>query len=41
MTAPASRYAAKPWLALLDDAQRAPIDPADSLVHEEGQGVAA
>ncbi|MFF3939440.1 class I adenylate-forming enzyme family protein [Streptomyces phaeofaciens] len=28
-----SRYAAKPWLALLDDAQRAPIDPADSLVH--------
>ncbi|KRD16238.1 MULTISPECIES: class I adenylate-forming enzyme family protein [unclassified Streptomyces] len=33
MTAPASRYAAKPWLALLDDAQRAPIEPADSLVH--------
>ncbi|MFF6826879.1 AMP-binding protein [Streptomyces longwoodensis] len=29
----ASRYAARPWLALLDDAQRAPIDPADSLVH--------
>ncbi|MFD5574572.1 class I adenylate-forming enzyme family protein [Streptomyces cadmiisoli] len=28
-----SRYAAKPWLALLDDAQRAPVDPADSLVH--------
>ncbi|MFE8945726.1 class I adenylate-forming enzyme family protein [Streptomyces sp. NPDC007856] len=28
-----SRYAARPWLALLDDAQRAPIDPADSLVH--------
>ncbi|MEH0442996.1 AMP-binding protein [Streptomyces sp. B21-102] len=24
---------AKPWLALLDDAQRAPIEPADSLVH--------
>ncbi|MDQ0682783.1 long-chain acyl-CoA synthetase [Streptomyces achromogenes] len=33
MTAPASRYEAKPWLALLDDAQRAPIEPADSLVH--------
>ncbi|MCW7943079.1 acyl-CoA synthetase [Streptomyces hygroscopicus] len=29
----ASRYAAKPWLALLDDAQRAPIGPAESLVH--------
>ncbi|MGW5610324.1 class I adenylate-forming enzyme family protein [Streptomyces sp. NPDC003753] len=29
----ASRYAAKPWLALLDDAQRAPISPADSLPH--------
>ncbi|WP_051113575.1 class I adenylate-forming enzyme family protein [Streptomyces davaonensis] len=28
-----SGYADKPWLALLDDAQRAPIDPADSLVH--------
>jgi long-chain acyl-CoA synthetase len=28
-----SRYAAKPWVALLNDAQRAPIDPADSLVH--------
>ncbi|MFG2575479.1 class I adenylate-forming enzyme family protein [Streptomyces sp. NPDC048481] len=33
MTQPASRYAAKPWLALLDDAQRAPIEPADSPVH--------
>lgn len=34
MTAtPASRYAAKPWLPLLDEAQRAPVDPADSLVH--------
>ncbi|MEU6402696.1 AMP-binding protein [Streptomyces sp. NPDC046985] len=31
--APASRYAAKPWLALLDDRQRAPVAPADSLVH--------
>jgi long-chain acyl-CoA synthetase len=29
----ASRYAAKPWLALLTDAQRAPVHPADSLVH--------
>ncbi|MGW1256787.1 class I adenylate-forming enzyme family protein [Streptomyces sp. NPDC002513] len=28
-----SRYAAKPWLALLDDIQRAPVRPADSLVH--------
>ncbi|MDN3022125.1 AMP-binding protein [Streptomyces sp. S.PB5] len=28
-----SRYAAKPWVALLSDAQRAPIDPDDSLVH--------
>ncbi|WP_181796944.1 class I adenylate-forming enzyme family protein [Streptomyces sp. WELS2] len=31
MTAP--RYADRPWLALLTDAQRAPLDPADSLVH--------
>ncbi|MGI5141151.1 MULTISPECIES: class I adenylate-forming enzyme family protein [unclassified Streptomyces] len=29
----ASPYAAKPWLALLDDAQRSPVSPADSLVH--------
>lgn len=29
----ASRYAAKPWLSLLDDVQRAPVSPADSLVH--------
>ncbi|MEW2623096.1 AMP-binding protein [Streptomyces sp. NPDC048106] len=28
-----SPYASRPWLALLDDAQRAPVDPADSLVH--------
>ncbi|NUR66283.1 MAG: acyl--CoA ligase, partial [Streptomyces sp.] len=28
-----SLYAAKPWVALLNDAQRAPMDPADSLVH--------
>ncbi|MGW5637898.1 class I adenylate-forming enzyme family protein [Streptomyces sp. NPDC003832] len=33
-------YAAKPWLALLDDAQRAPIDPADSLVHALRRAVA-
>ncbi|WP_369239003.1 class I adenylate-forming enzyme family protein [Streptomyces sp. R21] len=31
MTAPT--YADKPWVALLNDAQRGPIDPADSLVH--------
>lgn len=29
----AVRYADRPWLALLTDAQRAPLDPADSLVH--------
>ncbi|MFH8795127.1 class I adenylate-forming enzyme family protein [Streptomyces sp. NPDC017941] len=28
-----SRYAAKPWLGLLNDAQRAPVTPAASLVH--------
>ncbi|MEV7890296.1 class I adenylate-forming enzyme family protein [Streptomyces sp. NPDC002817] len=28
-----SLYAAKPWVALLNDAQRAPIAPDDSLVH--------
>ncbi|MEU6260116.1 AMP-binding protein [Streptomyces sp. NPDC047043] len=28
-----SRYAAKPWVALLNEAQRAPVNPADSLVH--------
>ncbi|WP_330456882.1 AMP-binding protein [Streptomyces sp. NBC_00820] len=28
-----SPYTARPWLALLDEAQRAPVDPADSLVH--------
>ncbi|QOV45780.1 class I adenylate-forming enzyme family protein [Streptomyces chromofuscus] len=28
-----SRYAARPWLALLDEAQRAPVSPDDSLVH--------
>ncbi|MEV1066482.1 AMP-binding protein [Streptomyces sp. NPDC050263] len=38
--APVSRYAAKPWLDLLDDAQRAPIDPADSLVHAFRRSVA-
>ncbi|MFF7355493.1 class I adenylate-forming enzyme family protein [Streptomyces filipinensis] len=29
----AARYADRPWLALLDDVQRGPVDPADSLVH--------
>ncbi|MCX4975788.1 class I adenylate-forming enzyme family protein [Streptomyces sp. NBC_00620] len=28
-----SAYAAQPWLALLNDVQRAPVSPADSLVH--------
>ncbi|MEU6147108.1 AMP-binding protein [Streptomyces sp. NPDC047081] len=28
-----SRYAAKPWVALLNEAQRADIHPVDSLVH--------
>ncbi|WP_333756505.1 class I adenylate-forming enzyme family protein [Streptomyces sp. IBSBF 3352] len=28
-----SRYAAKPWLALLTEAQRAPVAPDDSVVH--------
>ncbi|BBC96953.1 class I adenylate-forming enzyme family protein [Streptomyces griseofuscus] len=28
-----SPYAAKPWLALLNEAQRVPVAPADSLVH--------
>jgi long-chain acyl-CoA synthetase len=33
MTAPGSRYAAKPWLDLLTDAQKAPLHPEASLVH--------
>ncbi|MFI0165988.1 class I adenylate-forming enzyme family protein [Streptomyces sp. NPDC017095] len=37
----ASPYAARPWLALLHSAQRAPVDPADSLVHALGDAVAA
>ncbi|MYX94367.1 AMP-binding protein [Streptomyces sp. SID486] len=36
----ASPYAARPWLALLDEAQRAPVDPADSLVHALRDAVA-
>jgi long-chain acyl-CoA synthetase len=28
-----SRYAARPWLALLNDAQRGPVSPDDSVVH--------
>ncbi|WP_432170613.1 class I adenylate-forming enzyme family protein [Streptomyces sp. 1222.5] len=39
MTAP--RYADRPWLALLDDAQRAPVAPADSLLHALRDAVAA
>ncbi|OIK03818.1 class I adenylate-forming enzyme family protein [Streptomyces monashensis] len=35
-----SRYADRPWLALLDEAQRAPVDPADSLVHALAAAVA-
>ncbi|MFF5473670.1 class I adenylate-forming enzyme family protein [Streptomyces achromogenes] len=37
----AARYADRPWLALLTDAQRAPLDPADSLVHALRTAVAA
>ncbi|MEU8472068.1 AMP-binding protein [Streptomyces sp. NPDC029006] len=37
----ASIYAARPWLALLDEAQRAPVTPADSLVHALREAVAA
>lgn len=36
----ASPYAGRPWLALLDEAQRAPVDPADSLVHALREAVA-
>jgi len=36
-----SPYAAQPWLGLLDEAQRAPVTPPDSLVHALRQGVAA
>ena len=36
-----SRYAARPWVALLNDAQRGPIEPADSLVHALRRSVAA
>ncbi|MGW1212314.1 class I adenylate-forming enzyme family protein [Streptomyces sp. NPDC002499] len=35
----ASGYAAKPWTALLNDAQRAPIAPLDTLVHALGRAV--
>lgn len=35
-----SLYAAKPWVALLSDVQRAPIAPADSLVHALRRAVA-
>ncbi|MFE0173970.1 class I adenylate-forming enzyme family protein [Streptomyces sp. NPDC059002] len=33
MSDPTSIYAAKPWLARLNDAQRGPVRPADSVVH--------
>ncbi|TPQ16631.1 class I adenylate-forming enzyme family protein [Streptomyces sporangiiformans] len=36
-----SLYAAKPWLARLNDAQRAPVSPAPSLVHALRTAVAA
>lgn len=35
-----SRYAAKPWLGLLTDAQKAPLDPDASLVHALRRAVA-
>ncbi len=35
-----SRYAAKPWLALLSDAQRAPITPAPTVLHAFRDAVA-
>lgn len=35
-----SRYAAKPWLALLSEAQRGPVEPDDSLVHALRRAVA-
>ncbi|MFG2605230.1 class I adenylate-forming enzyme family protein [Streptomyces sp. NPDC048514] len=34
------RYADRPWLALLGEAQRAPVEPADSLVHALRDAVA-
>ncbi|MEU5276631.1 AMP-binding protein [Streptomyces asoensis] len=40
MTTPTSHYAARPWVALLDEAQRAPVDPADSLVDAFRRSVA-
>ncbi|MEU6092321.1 AMP-binding protein [Streptomyces sp. NPDC047085] len=36
----ASPYAARPWLALLTEAQRGPVEPADSLVHALRRAVA-
>ncbi|MEU2715220.1 AMP-binding protein [Streptomyces sp. NPDC007205] len=35
-----SRYAAQPWLDLLSEAQRAPVEPVDSLVHALRRAVA-
>ncbi|MGW5178432.1 class I adenylate-forming enzyme family protein [Streptomyces sp. NPDC004082] len=37
----ASRYAARPWLSQLNDAQRAPVHPLDSLVHALREVVAS
>ncbi|GHJ38644.1 AMP-binding protein [Streptomyces sp. TS71-3] len=37
----AARYADKPWLAVLTDAQRAPVDAPDSLVHAFAAAVRA
>lgn len=41
MTAAPSRYADKPWLALLTEAQRAPLTPPDTLLHALRETVAA
>ncbi|WP_030379441.1 MULTISPECIES: class I adenylate-forming enzyme family protein [unclassified Streptomyces] len=41
MTAVPSRYAAKPWLAQLTEAQRAPLTPPDTLLHALRKHVAA
>ncbi|MFE4331126.1 AMP-binding protein [Streptomyces sp. NPDC056831] len=35
-----SIYAAKPWISLLSEAQRAPVGPAETLVHAFGSSVA-
>ncbi|MFI6723970.1 hypothetical protein NRF20_34965 [Streptomyces sp. R-74717] len=35
-----SIYAAKPWISLLSEAQRAPVGPAETLVHAFRSSVA-